>query len=214
MNHEAHEEKRHKDRKPPDFKWIFAGLLVLALLYGVATAMSGNNLGESYSFNPVATGSQTVEYPDDFLFRYREWNMLKEKKVSPSFAGLCVVPTDAIHHSAVTALAAALPKKESYLPYDDFYLRDYLNKLAYDSHLQNDGYSPGSVIIKEKIDGSRPDAIGGMIKREAGYDPENQDWEYFYASLDDKKMTRGRISSCLQCHASAPDGRYVFEGWR
>jgi hypothetical protein len=65
----------------------------------------------------------------------------------------------------------------------------------------------GSVIVKEKFwdeKQAKPTAYAAMIKREAGYDAENGDWEYVYVTLgDEKKAERGKMKSCADCHANA-----------
>lgn len=84
-------------------------------------------------------------------------------------------------------------------------------------------YPLGSVIVKQKSilgyvgeDGKavRPadNGVGGMIKRQAGYDPAHGDWEYFYFE-DPAKIESGRIASCVQCHATAKATDYVFGSW-
>lgn len=75
-------------------------------------------------------------------------------------------------------------------------------------------YSEGSVIVKEKLgEGKAVTAIGGMIKRAKGYDPEHSDWEYFYAEKGGE-VTTGRMSNCIQCHSSAKAQDYVFGKWQ
>jgi hypothetical protein len=85
-------------------------------------------------------------------------------------------------------------------------------------------YPVGSIIVKEKKAmsyraGDRSsamtkarDGVGGMIKRPPGYDPEHGDWEYFYFE-DAAKIERGKIASCVQCHAGAAGKDYVFGNW-
>jgi hypothetical protein len=83
-------------------------------------------------------------------------------------------------------------------------------------------YPVGSIVVKEKkgesIYGGQAgrskthDGVGGMIKREKGYDPEYGDWEYFYFE-DPAKVESGRIASCVACHAGAATTDYVFGYW-
>ena len=101
----------------------------------------------------------------------------------------------------------------------------YMNKPAADAFATNaSAYPVGAVIVKQKSihgytdnDGKRvyeaDTGVGGMVKRSAGYDPKHGDWEYFYFE-DIKKVESGRISTCVQCHASAKDKDYVFGTWR
>jgi len=84
-------------------------------------------------------------------------------------------------------------------------------------------YPVGSIVVKEKKGESyfvgrgterskTDDGVGGMIKRERGYDPEHGDWEYFYFE-DPAKVESGRIVSCVACHAGAAATDYVFGNW-
>lgn len=102
-----------------------------------------------------------------------------------------------------------------------------MNELAAKSFPSSE-YPIGGVIVKEKRVGffSDPehedelnsygsdqfDGVGGMIKREPGFDPEHGDWEYFYFE-DASKITRGKIQSCIECHAMARETDFVFGAW-
>lgn len=82
-------------------------------------------------------------------------------------------------------------------------------------------YPVGSVIVKQKVaienstvlPGERSTAgVGGMIKRPAGYDNANGNWEYFYFN-DVNHIEHGRIETCVQCHRGAAGKDYVFGAW-
>jgi hypothetical protein len=73
----------------------------------------------------------------------------------------------------------------------------------------------GTTIIKEKdtdaLAKGPPAEYGAMIKREPGYDPEHGDWEYLYVVQNpEKKVTRGKLQTCIECHSHAKDRDYVF----
>jgi hypothetical protein len=101
----------------------------------------------------------------------------------------------------------------------------YMNEVAADAFTRNASAFPvGAAIVKQKTglgytgkDGKpvreAERGVGGMVKRPAGYDPENGDWEYFYFE-DAAKIESGRISTCVQCHSGAKDNDYVFGTWR
>jgi len=82
----------------------------------------------------------------------------------------------------------------------------------------------GTVIIKEKYQRiedankrTNPHSFGVMIKQEPGYDPEHGDWEYAYIELGNENKitsaTRGKIASCIDCHANRKQTDYVFRGY-
>jgi hypothetical protein len=118
--------------------------------------------------------------------------------VDPGLAQLCVSPT------AEQVKAA----RDASGPHAMTQISIYMNPLAAEAFEQTSTpYAIDSIIVKEKSDG----AVGGMIKRPAGYDPEHGDWEYFFSDPDGIKT--GRIASCVQCHSAAASRDYVFGGW-
>ena len=110
----------------------------------------------------------------------------------------------------------ATPRQQKLGPHFAPAIRLYANDVAAD-HLREERTGPlpvGATIVKEKWwneKAERPDAYAAMIKREAGYDPDHGDWEYLYVSLGEKeKVERGKIESCIACHARAAEKDYLF----
>jgi hypothetical protein len=72
----------------------------------------------------------------------------------------------------------------------------------------------GSVVVKEKWwneRASQPSAYAAMVKREAGYDPDNGDWEYVYVQLEgERRVQRGRMQNCIACHQGAASRDYLY----
>jgi hypothetical protein len=73
----------------------------------------------------------------------------------------------------------------------------------------------GTTVVKEKhpdLAAKNPPAeYGAMIKREPGYDAAHGDWEYVFVTRGAEKMvTRGRIESCIDCHAHVKEKDYLF----
>ena len=75
----------------------------------------------------------------------------------------------------------------------------------------------GTVVVKEKYPEYSPNtppvAVAAMVKREPGYDPENGDWEYAYEQRwpeAERKVVRGKLRSCIDCHQGARDTDYLF----
>lgn len=132
--------------------------------------------------------------------------------VNPQFAALCAgVSTSDVD-------AAAL----QFGPHAHTAVSIFMNDLAANTFGRPDAVYPvGSIIVKEKKSLATrvtkgPDVsnggVGGMIKREPGYDPSHGDWEYFYFEKPDK-IEQGKIESCVQCHSGAAPRDYVFGGW-
>ncbi len=99
----------------------------------------------------------------------------------------------------------------------------YMNDTAANAFHNATTYPVGSLIVKEKlhwdqatlenVDINRePSGIGGMTKREPGYDRNNGDWQYFYyANID--SIETGKLTSCIECHSKAKNQDYVFGTW-
>jgi hypothetical protein len=76
-------------------------------------------------------------------------------------------------------------------------------------------YPMGTIVVKEtyKDAGGQKGALKDitvMVKREAGYDAINGDWEYLNVSNTLKIKAQGPIKMCINCHASAMVDDYVF----
>ena len=139
------------------------------------------------------------------LIDYAGWPELTDKPVRVSYVASLMCSSDS---------AGEYQRKHG--PHFVPAIRVYANVLAAE-HLRESCTGPlpvGSVIIKEKwLDekDARPDGYAAMIKREPGYDPEHRDWEYLYVRLTEKeKLTRGKIQSCIDCHAGAAGTDYLF----
>jgi hypothetical protein len=76
-------------------------------------------------------------------------------------------------------------------------------------------YPVGTVILKRKYgpndaSGKVTELFTGMRKREAGYNPQGGDWEYFVTSSDGKVMgSTGALATCMACHQGYSSTDYV-----
>jgi hypothetical protein len=137
---------------------------------------------------------------------YRDYIRLTEKPhyLPRAFATLCRLPPPASVEQQRRALG----------PHFETYVHVYVNPIA-EKQMKPGGkgsvvFPEGAVIVKEKLSGEgKSVGIGGMIKRAAGYDARNADWEYFY--LDPERgFTTGRLSNCANCHHEAKTTDFVF----
>jgi len=125
------------------------------------------------------------------------------RKVMPSIAMLCTTPTAAARERI----------RQQAGPHHEALVHFYLNAVALQRADKKQPFAPGAIVIKEKIGESVPvAAVGGMRKREPGYDPENGDWEYFYSSRSGG-FESGKIQSCIACHRRQKATDYVFGHW-
>ena len=77
----------------------------------------------------------------------------------------------------------------------------------------------GSILVKNsfKDDGGQMGDLADitvMIKREAGYDPDNGDWEYMMLSDTMQVRAQGAINNCIACHTAAAANDYAFLNYR
>ena len=75
-------------------------------------------------------------------------------------------------------------------------------------------FPTGSIIVREKLltpTAASPDVLVVMVKREKGFNPKANDWEFLTVSGDLKKIDkREKEGKCQQCHASEAKNDFVF----
>jgi len=90
----------------------------------------------------------------------------------------------------------------------------YVNALGHQTMMTGSGqYPPGSIIVKQKFSGIRSQTVElhtVMKKRQPGFDPINNDWEYSVVDGTGRKtLAAGRIESCIGCHSQYQNTDYV-----
>ena len=75
-------------------------------------------------------------------------------------------------------------------------------------------FPTGSILVREKLltpTAPSPDVLVVMIKREKGFNPKANDWEFLTVSGDMKRIEkREKEGKCRACHASAAGNDFVF----
>ena len=76
-------------------------------------------------------------------------------------------------------------------------------------------FPEGSILVKEayKNSGGNKGALSNltiMVKREAGYDPDNGDWEYLMTNAAKSIQRQGPLDMCIGCHSAASSTDFVF----
>lgn len=97
-------------------------------------------------------------------------------------------------------------------------MNDYVNDVGLTAMTQeiNPVFPVGTIIVKEKFrlpEGGELTftALGIMIKREAGFNPEGGDWEYIYWEPPDAPVTGvAQMAHCQSCHIEQRDTDSVF----
>lgn len=73
---------------------------------------------------------------------------------------------------------------------------------------------PGSIVVKEKLDGDEVAAVAAMIKREAGFSPETGDWEFLYASkTSERGESKPLQAHCGGCHGAVKSTDWLFRSY-
>lgn len=84
---------------------------------------------------------------------------------------------------------------------------------------QDGPYPVGTIVVKNSYAGDNGQigdlsGVTVMVKRDAGYDSENGDWEYVNLSADLDVKGQGLLNGCISCHSAAADRDYIFGGYQ
>ncbi|HSH16054.1 MAG TPA: cytochrome P460 family protein [Verrucomicrobiae bacterium] len=106
------------------------------------------------------------------------------------------------------------PFHEPHQPHDDFWIHVFINPEAADIIKSGKGiYPEGTIILKQKFldaGAKQTEFYTGMRKREKYYNPDYGDWEFFTLDSTATKVTaRGKIDSCMDCHANWKETDFV-----
>ena len=127
--------------------------------------------------------------------------------------------TDTPHEMAdLTAALCRVPTEKPHSIHDGFlepaFCHVYVSKDAEPAIRSGDSnYPVGATIVKSKFargKQDRPVLFTVMRKMQPGYDANHGDWEYSIVDgLTRRVQARGRIDSCIQCHANYKKTGYV-----
>lgn len=143
---------------------------------------------------------------------YSQWPTVTQKPipVAPELIAYCRLPTPSRREEAM----------KIHGPHTEAAIVVRVNSAGIERFKTGQTVPTGTIVVKEKFSDplaiSPPTAIGVMIKREPGYDPEHGDWEYAYEERSPKTeqtLVRGRLESCIKCHSGARDTDYLFRGY-
>lgn len=152
--------------------------------------------------SPIVSSTSDSQENDleSILAEYQNWvRVTPQPLIIPSWLwGMCDIPA---------GQAARLAS-----PHSDRYSNVYVNEAGAISMAQAGErlFPEGSIIVKEKLlqaDDSQAVAIGIMIKREDGYNPEGGGWEYAYWE-GEGSIQRGmeQVRHCQDCHIGVSFG--------
>jgi hypothetical protein len=111
-------------------------------------------------------------------------------------------------------VCSVVPPGRLFTPHDDFWIHVFVTSEATNMIQTGQGvYPEGTIILKQKFldaEAKQTEFYTGMRKREKDYNPEYGDWEFFTLDPAGTKVTaRGRIDSCMDCHANWKETDFV-----
>jgi hypothetical protein len=124
------------------------------------------------------------------------------------------VTDKARHVSNLNTSVCDAPEGLLFTPHDEFWIHVFINPEAADIIKSGKGtYPEGTIILKQKFldaEAKQTEFYTGMRKREKDYNPGYGDWEFFTLDSAGTKVTaRGKIDSCMDCHANWKETDFV-----
>jgi hypothetical protein len=179
-------------------KLFFSYLLCAAI--GLSSGSNSRSLTASASGelpDPEQTGKDFGDY--------KNWTRVNAKplKMEANISIQCAAPLPARNNS----------------PHQDKFIVVYVNDLGQSALLtqQNPQFPQGSAIVKEKLaleNQQQPELLTAMVKREKGFNPGGNDWEFFVLSGDAKSVqAQGKLDNCLACHTANRGNDFVFRNY-
>lgn len=153
--------------------------------------------------DPKNTGA--LQSPQQFA-DYKTWTRVNAQPflLEPMVAVMC-------------APAPSQLKDDS--PHKNRYIVVYVNEPGRKAMMteRNPQFPQGSIIIKEKLAtkiSSSPELLTAMVKREKGFNPAANDWEFVVLSGDGKTIqAQGKLDNCTACHLAQRSNDFVFRNY-
>jgi hypothetical protein len=108
------------------------------------------------------------------------------------------------------------PEKNADNPHKNKFITVYVNAIGQKAMMteQSPQFPQGSVIVKEKLttqNSATPELLTAMVKRQKGFNPASNDWEFFALSGDAKIIqAQGKLENCIACHTAKRQSDFVF----
>ena len=181
------------------FKHSLFGLTIVIFVTITSTAIN---------FNQVTADQMKSSGIDG----YRKWARANQQTVQmeAAVAALCAPAAPVRKNPGV---------KPNPSPHKDKFINVYVNSIGQHALTleRSPRYPQGSIIVKEKLasaDSTMPELLTVMVKRERGYNPASNDWEFLVVSGDTKTiLERGKLENCAACHASQRGSDFIFRNY-
>jgi len=162
-------------------------------------------VGVSLSVLLLATQTKVFSSDAKLISNYKHWARVNDESfiIDSVLAIQCSLPT------------AEQMKKIDDSPHGHKFVIVYVNDIGSNAMLKEKTphFPQGSIIVKEKLekeDSAAPELLTVMVKREAGFNPDNGDWEFMVFDGAGKKIqAQGRLENCQACHLSEKKTDYV-----
>ena len=187
-------------------------IVSFVMLVGVCGWSTGRLVAEPPTAKPQPVTAQVGTVPE--IAGYTKWKVVNEKafRLPGYIATLCSAPSTA---ATSVKTPAQIGESEEHIELTDRFIRVFVNKKGKAAMFAMTPHFPvGSVVVKEKLPDEKsrkPELLTVMIKREAGYDAKNGDWEYLVADGNGRKAySRGKLAHCQSCHVEQRQTDYIF----
>lgn len=145
----------------------------------------------------------------ELIVGYQKWTRVNgEPAILPSQIAIqCAAPT------------FAQRELEANNPHRDKFVVVYVNDIGREAMMtaKRPKFPEGSIIVKEKYSAKEsvpPELLTVMRKREAGYNPQNGDWEYMvFDGPGTIVKARGKLEPCQGCHLMHQNTDYVSRNY-
>lgn len=146
---------------------------------------------------------------------YTNWQLVNAQPapMDAAVAAACAPNNGAVRASSFEAVMG------SGGPHEKKWINVFVNPIGEDAMMtqKQPRFPEGTVIVKQKLaipaakgksmqppkplPGQKPELLTVMIKREAGYNPKNGDWEWMVTDGSGEKVVEsGKTEACQQCH--------------
>ncbi|RYX84301.1 hypothetical protein EON83_10320 [bacterium] len=166
------------------------------------------------------------EFPEE-IHNYQSWKQVARERVemAPAVAMMCA-PAGPIPIERPDAKGTEGPHAKKFL-------RVYVNEIgeAQMAEQKYPRFPVGTIIVKQKLPvipsknsktgtpkpqqiSSTPELLTVMLKREAGYNPSNGDWEFMVTNgAGDEVTERGKLKNCQSCHLPYAKTDYIVRSY-
>lgn len=138
-------------------------------------------------------------------WNYKQWTRINAKPLKME--------------SAISRMCAPASQIRNNNPHEDKFIVVYVNEIGQNAMMtqRNPQFPQSSIIIKEKLaseNSTSPELLTAMIKREKGFNPAGNDWEFFVLSGDAKSIqAQGKLDNCIACHSAKRSSDFVFRNY-